>query len=241
MGSDPVTVVANSAHLHDQSTDLGICDSDTAFRPDWNEAALRHAGNASVVVFAEEHSLRVLAVLLAKRWRKYHLSDVAGKCTDQSAGHQWHHNIRLRKSDVGSCFWWLLLDPINGSFLVESIWIINSQIEGLFVAVHRIGHHGHRIWNPLDYHVCGYMKAMVYAHKVNTIEELLQRILSVVRSINNAAVLRKITSSLVIQVRKCIQADGGHFEKFAWVLNGESVTVHLTTYLNKCTMLLFPF
>ena len=27
--------------------------------------------------------------------------------------------------------------------------------------------------NPLDYHVWGYMKAMVYAHKVNTREEIL--------------------------------------------------------------------
>ena len=40
------------------------------------------------VVFVEEHSLRVLAVHLAKSWRKYYLSDVAGKCTDQSVGHQ---------------------------------------------------------------------------------------------------------------------------------------------------------
>jgi hypothetical protein len=40
--------------------------------------------------------------------------------------------------------------------------------------------------NPLVYHVWGYMKAMVYAHKVNTREELLQRILSTARSINNA-------------------------------------------------------
>ena len=28
--------------------------------------------------------------------------------------------------------------------------------------------------NPLDYHVWGYMKAMVYAHKVNMTEELRQ-------------------------------------------------------------------
>ena len=82
--------------------------------------------------------------------------------------------------------------------------------------------------NPLDYHVWGYVKAMVYAHKLNTREELLQRILSAARSINNAAVLRKVTSSLVTRVRKCIQTDGGHFEQFAWVLSGESVTVHLT-------------
>jgi hypothetical protein len=59
------------------------------------------------------------------------------------------------------------------------------------------------------------MKAMVYAHKVNTREELLQQILSAARNINNAAVLRKVTGSLVTQVRKCIQADGGHFEQFA--------------------------
>jgi hypothetical protein len=59
------------------------------------------------------------------------------------------------------------------------------------------------------------MKAMVYAHKVNMREELLQGILTAARSINNAAVLRKVTSSVVTRVRKCIQADGGHFEQFA--------------------------
>jgi len=59
------------------------------------------------------------------------------------------------------------------------------------------------------------MKAMVYAHKVNMREELLQRILSAARSINNTAVLNKVTSSLVTRVRKCIQADEGHFEQFA--------------------------
>ena len=66
--------------------------------------------------------------------------------------------------------------------------------------------------NPLDYHVWGYMKAMVYEQKVNTREELVHRILSAARSINNAAVLRKVTSSLVTRVRKCMEADGGHFE-----------------------------
>jgi len=55
--------------------------------------------------------------------------------------------------------------------------------------------------NPLDYHVWGYMKAIVSACKVNTREKLLQRILSATRSINNTAVLRKVTSSLVTRVR----------------------------------------
>jgi hypothetical protein len=104
MGSDPVTMMANSLYRHDQSIDLGIYDSDTALRPDWNEAALRHAGNTSGVVFVGEHSLRALAVNLAESWRQYYLSDIAGKCTGQRVCHQWHHTTLLRKSDVGSCF-----------------------------------------------------------------------------------------------------------------------------------------
>jgi hypothetical protein len=32
MGSDPVTVVANSMHSHDQFIDLGIYDSDTVLQ-----------------------------------------------------------------------------------------------------------------------------------------------------------------------------------------------------------------
>jgi hypothetical protein len=43
----------------------------------------------------------------------------------------------------------------------------------------------------------------------------------------------------LLTLRSTIQAHGGHFEQLAWVLNSESVTVHLTTYLNKCTMLHF--
>jgi hypothetical protein len=74
----------------------------------------------------------------------------------------------------------------------------------------------------------------------NTREKLLHPIIRAARSINNAAVLCKVKSSLVTPVRKCIQADGGHFEQLTLVLNSKSVTVHLTTYLNKYTMLLFP-
>jgi hypothetical protein len=69
--------------------------------------------------------------------------------------------------------------------------------------------------NPSYYHVWGYTKTIVYAHKVNTRGELLQRIIKAARNINNAAVLRKVTSSLVTRVRKCIQADGEYFEKIS--------------------------
>ena len=47
MGAEPVTVVANYVHRHDQSIGLGIYDSDTAWQPDWNEAALLQAGSTS--------------------------------------------------------------------------------------------------------------------------------------------------------------------------------------------------
>jgi len=120
MGSDPVTVVANSVYRHDQSIDLGIYVSITALRPAWNEVALRHAGNISVIVFVEEHYISVLAVRVVKSLRKYQLSDVAEKCTDKSVGHQWHHPARLRKNDVSICFRQFHEDyhnPITGIFL----------------------------------------------------------------------------------------------------------------------------
>jgi hypothetical protein len=67
-----------------------------------------------------------------------------------------------------------------------------------------IGHGSAQNWspwsmdlNPLDYRVWGYMKAMVYAYKLNTREELVQWILRTGRSLNNAAVLCKVTGSLV--------------------------------------------
>ena len=127
MGSDPVTVVTNSVNRHDQSISLGICDSDTAWRPDCNEAALRHAGSTSVVMFLEKHSLRVLAVHLAQSWRKYHLSDVAGKCTDRWVGHQWQHTTRLWQRDIDRCFRQFHVDYrdiINGSSLY--CWLHNG-------------------------------------------------------------------------------------------------------------------
>jgi hypothetical protein len=65
---------------------------------------------------------------------------------------------------------------------------------------------------PLDYNVWGYIKAIVYEQRFNRTEELVHRILSAARSINNAAVLRKVTSSVATRVRKYMGADGGHFE-----------------------------
>ena len=120
-----------------------------------------------------------------------------------------------------------------------SIWNINSQTDGLAMAVKKIGHLRHRI-STHYITMCGVTWKLWCTHSRWT-RELLQWILNAARSNNNAAVLRKVTSSVVTRIIKCIQADGGHFEQFAWVLNGQSVTVHLKTYLNKCTMHFFTF
>ena len=136
--------------------------------------------------------------------------------------------------------WWQMCYQHDGEpprfSQVVSIWIINSHWSWQYteLATMVTGSEPIRVpWNE--------MKAVVSARKVNTREKLLQRILSAARSISNAAILHRVTNSLVTQVRKCIQTVGGHFEQLAWVLNGKSVTVRLTTYLNKCTILLFPF
>ena len=75
---------------------------------------------------------------------------------------------------------------------------------------------------------------------VNT-KELLQWILIAARIINNAAALLKLTNSLVKRVRKFIHVDGGHLVKLSWVANSHSVTVHLTTCLNKHTVIFLSF
>ena len=87
--------------------------------------------------------------------------------------------------------------------------------------------------NPLDYHVWGCTKAMVCARKFSTMREPLQRILTAARSISNAAVPNRVTSSLVTRVSECIHRDVSHFEQLAWVVNYGTQTIHLATNLNK--------
>jgi len=74
----------------------------------------------------------------------------------------------------------------------------------------------------------------------NTREELLQQILSPAKKASTMLQCFITLQVLWSHKSKCIQADGGHFEQLALVLNSKSVTVHLTTYLNKYTMLLSP-
>jgi hypothetical protein len=58
--------------------------------------------------------------------------------------------------------------------------------------------------NLLDNYVLGYVRAVVYACKMYMGEELLRWFLSAARCINNAAVVCKVTHSLVTWFRKCM-------------------------------------
>jgi len=80
--SEQVTVVDNSVHSHDGSISDRTTDTDTAWRPDWDKEALRHATSSSKshAVFAHETSLRVLPVYIVNVWHKYHLQDFVGRC-----------------------------------------------------------------------------------------------------------------------------------------------------------------
>jgi len=57
----------------------------------------RYATSTSVIMFAEEHSLRVSAVHFTKAQPKCRLSDVAGICMLQSAGTQRYQTTGLQE------------------------------------------------------------------------------------------------------------------------------------------------
>lgn len=68
-------------------------------------------------------------------------------------------------------------------------------------------------FNPIDYHVWGYLKSKVYSTEINTREELLQRIEDACEELkNDQAMIRKSIRHLTKRAQKCIEQNGGHFE-----------------------------
>jgi hypothetical protein len=61
------------------------------------------------------------------------------------------------------------------------------------------------------------MKNMAYQRKVDTRNEMVERISDDARHIDNAAVLHTVTHSLAKRNAPCIQVGGGHFKQ---VLSG---------------------
>lgn len=68
--------------------------------------------------------------------------------------------------------------------------------------------------NPLDFSIWSDMKAIVYKERINSREELWQKIQEAANVIkNNPQILFNIRRSLRKRIEKCIEVDGGHFEQ----------------------------
>lgn len=67
--------------------------------------------------------------------------------------------------------------------------------------------------NPLDFSIWSQMKSIVYKRKINSVEELRQKIYEAANTIkNNKRMLFNIEKSLRKRIQKCIAVNGGHFE-----------------------------
>lgn len=84
-----------------------------------------------------------------------------------------------------------------------------------------IGRYGPNPWparspdmNPLDFFFWGHLKSIVYAHPVNTVEELEQRIRDGFQTIRNMpGIFERINLSMYRRIQACLLAEGGHFEQ----------------------------
>ncbi|KAK4310553.1 hypothetical protein Pmani_017877 [Petrolisthes manimaculis] len=83
-----------------------------------------------------------------------------------------------------------------------------------------IGRDGPRLWparsqdlTPLEFHLWGHIKSLLYDKKINSREELIHHIKETAQMIKKEpADLRNATLSVLDRARKCIAADGSHFE-----------------------------
>jgi hypothetical protein len=64
--------------------------------------------------------------------------------------------------------------------------------------------------NPLDFHVWGYMKDLVYEHKFDIYGVIIRHIVSVTTHISDKHSL--LHSAVMKWARMCIKVEGTHFE-----------------------------
>lgn len=67
---------------------------------------------------------------------------------------------------------------------------------------------------PMDYYVWGHMKSIVYAEKVTTKNELMERILNAFEILkNNPDTVKRATQGILRRADICVHSQGGHFEQ----------------------------
>jgi hypothetical protein len=70
---------------------------------------------------------------------------------------------------------------------------------------------------PLDFCLWSWMKSEIYRRKVDTRDELLQRIMDVIAHMKERQdALRRATRHVLTRVAKCIDVDGGIFENLLY-------------------------
>jgi len=178
MGSDPVTVVANSLYRHDQSIDLGNYDSGTA---------LQETRICGIVI---------ILMALSKATTNFAFPWTCGVVWCGVTGDQLVCPYISLQRQTGDIYANVLQDELP-AFIKNvplqkrrQMYYQDDGAPSHFSQVVRqylnhnfpnrwIGRGGTKNWpprspdlNPLDYNVWGYMEVMVYAHKVNTTEEL---------------------------------------------------------------------
>ena len=69
-------------------------------------------------------------------------------------------------------------------------------------------------FNPVDYYLWGHLKSKVYSADIMSQEQLFHRIENACNELrNHPEVFRKSVNQIILRARKCIEQNGGHFEK----------------------------
>lgn len=110
---------------------------------------------------------------------------------------------------------WFMHDGAPPHFLISVRDHLTQKYGG-----HWIGRGGPVAWparspdlNPMDFCIWGYLKTLVYSHKINSIEELQQQIENGFQDIkNNHGLCERIRISLRKRLVSCIEMNGAHFE-----------------------------
>lgn len=67
---------------------------------------------------------------------------------------------------------------------------------------------------PLDFFLWGHIKALVYATPIETVEDLVARILAAAEEVQNMpGIFERIQRNMLRRCNSCIEVDGGHFEQ----------------------------
>lgn len=113
---------------------------------------------------------------------------------------------------------WFLHDGAPAHFAPEVRQILNRRD---YFGNRWIGRGGPNAWparspdlNPLDFFLWGHCKSLVYARRVDTVDELEDRIVDAFQTIRETpGIFQRVNESMYRRLDACLLANGGHFEQ----------------------------